>query len=170
MKRRWSIVFAWLLLAAVVLALLWRKPAPAVEQGTAAPEPKSQTAAKRSPAAVLAEPGRTRGPEVISETRRDAVSDEIQNAVITYAPEGVKPIADHLLDSDPEIREAARQGLVQLGEATAIPLLRAAGRRLGDESEAAACEESAAKLELPSWSETEEARALSAELAHPTDP
>lgn len=169
MKRSWSTVIAWLLLAAALLFLLWRKPLDPSSPVSSVPVPGVSDRLVRAPVqeVKLTAPDRSRGQSVPATERREQVLQEIQSAVITYAPEGVKPIAGHLLDSDPEIRDAARQGLVQLGESTAIPVLREAARQL-DESEAKSCLEAAAFLELPSWSDTDEARALSAELSKPT--
>ena len=164
MKRSSLIVIARLLLLVVAAVLLfWKKPAAA-----AAVPARGSSAAERVfiPEAKCLSPAR--GRELASQSGE--VLQEIQTAVITYAPEGVKPIAAHLTDSDPEIRETARQGLVQLGEAGAIPMLREAARQL-DETEAKACLEAVAFLQLPSWSETDDARAISAELSKPgSDP
>lgn len=168
MKRSCCVVIAWLLLAAALLFLLWKKPLKSPVAGASVPSRGSSATERVSiPEAKIPSSNRSREGSSRSGERRDEVLQEIQSAVITYAPEGVKPIAAHLLDSDPEIRESARQGLVQLGEAGAIPLLREAARQL-DETEAKACLEAASFLELPSWSLTEEARAVSAELSTPT--
>lgn len=170
MKRPCPIIGACLLIA-IALVILSRK---CPHDGPAAAGPSVRIRSQANEAGRPSEPAtrrlvdRTQEAVGKPEERRDLVFEKIQTAVITYAPEGVQPIAAHLLDSDPEIRESARQGLVQLGEADAIPLLRDAARRLTDGSESLACEEAAAFLELPSWSQTEEAKAFSAELAHPT--
>ncbi|OYV07111.1 MAG: hypothetical protein CFE26_02755 [Verrucomicrobiales bacterium VVV1] len=161
-------MIALLLLAAALLLLLWKKPVAAPVSTVSVDSLVSPRKERVSiPEAKVPSSDRSREVSSRSGERRDDVLQEIQSAVITYAPEGVKPISDHLLDSDPEIREAARQGLVQLGEAGAIPILREAARQL-DETEAKACLEAASFLELPSWSLTEEARAISTELSKPT--
>ncbi len=168
MKRSKCVVIAWLLLAAALFFVLWKKPQPVRDPASAVSEQTSSSLARVSKQeAKLPASDRSRDHSDQSGGHRDVVFQEIQSAVITYSPEGVKPIARHLTDSDPEIREAARQGLVQLGEADAIPVLRHAASQL-DEIEAKACQEAASLLELPSWSLTEEARALSSELSQPT--
>lgn len=91
--------------------------------------------------------------------------DEIEAAVITYQPAAVKVIRTWLLDADPEIRRAARDGLVQLGESDAIPFLRHAASRLEDPAEVASLHEAADLLSLPAWSDTADARAAVAEIA-----
>lgn len=169
MKRSSCVVVAWLLLAAALWLLIWKRQE-SWHHGSAETStdpvrpPELKVSIRHGPPPV--EPGRVARAQD-SADRRDGVMREIQSAVTSYSAEGVRPIAEHLLDPDPELRESARQGLIQLGEPSAIPLLRDAARRL-DGAEAAACTEAAAFLELPSWSETEEARAVSAELSKPS--
>ena len=95
---------------------------------------------------------------------RDEAQAVIDAAVVTYAPEGVKMIRPWLLDADPQVRMAARDGMVQLGEPDAIPLLRDAAGKLKEHSEIAAFHEAADLLALPAWSETTEARDAIAEI------
>ena len=177
MKRQQMIVIGWLALGCGLGFLVWKK-------NSAANPVASENASARSISDVESKPGpraaaskaaangsviidHTREPVISSETRRESSAQTIQTAIVTYAPEGVNPIAAFLLDSDPEIRESAREGLKQLGEAAAIPLLRIAAQQLSNMDEAKACEEAAAFLELPSWSQSEDARAVAEEIAHP---
>jgi hypothetical protein len=95
---------------------------------------------------------------------RDEAHAVIDAAVISYSPEGVKMIRPWLLDTDPQVRMAARDGMVQLGEADAIPLLRDAAGKLKEHSEIAAFHEAADLLALPAWSETTEAQDAIAEI------
>lgn len=95
---------------------------------------------------------------------RDEAQAVISAAVVTYSPEGVKTIRPWLLDADPEVRMAARDGMVQLGEPDAIPFLRDAAGKLKDHSEIAAFHEAADLLALPAWSETTEAQDAIAEI------
>ncbi|QJE95410.1 HEAT repeat domain-containing protein [Luteolibacter luteus] len=99
-----------------------------------------------------------------AEAHRDEAQAAIDAAVITYSPEGVKQIRPWLLDADPEVRMAARDGMVQLGEPDAIPLLRDAAGKLKEHSEIAAFHEAADLLALPAWSETTEAKDAIAEI------
>lgn len=89
---------------------------------------------------------------------------EIDAAVVTYSPAGVKAIRPFLLDGDAGVRRAARDGMVQLGEGDAIPLLRAAAGKLTDPEEIASFQEAADLLALPAWSDTEEAGTVIAEM------
>lgn len=88
----------------------------------------------------------------------------IQEAVISYSPEGVKAILPFLQDPDPAIRRAARDGLVQLGEADAVPFLREAALRVEDPEEIALLREAADLLALPAWSDSAEAREAVTEI------
>ncbi len=96
--------------------------------------------------------------------RREKAREEIEAAVITYSPGGVKAIRPWLLDADPEIRAAARDGMVLLGEADAVPLLRDAASKLEEPEEIAAFHEAADLLALPAWSETAEAQEVIQEI------
>lgn len=88
----------------------------------------------------------------------------IGEAAITYSPAGVKAIRPFLQDPDPAIRRAARDGLVQLGEADAVPFLREAALQAGDPEEIASLREAADLLSLPAWSDSAEARDAVAEI------
>jgi HEAT repeats len=95
---------------------------------------------------------------------RGSVEAVIEEAVLTYSPDGVKAIRPFLQDSDPAIRRAARDGLVQLGEADAVPYLREAALRVEDPEEIASLREAADLLALPAWSDSAEAREAVAEI------
>ncbi len=96
--------------------------------------------------------------------QQEQVAEIIQQAVVTYSPAGVALIRPYLLDPDPVIRQAARDGLVQLGEADAIPFLRAAAGKLEAPEEVASLHEAADLLALPAWSDSEEAREAASEI------
>lgn len=144
--------FATLALAGVaVFRLQDGNPAPPAEVAAAgAPRPAAapaKTASPREPQRAAADPARW-----------EQVAGEIQQAVLTYQPSGVAVIRPYLLDPDPAIRREARDGLVQLGEADAVPWLRDAASKLEDPAEIAALREAADLLALPAWSDSEEAR------------
>jgi HEAT repeat protein len=88
----------------------------------------------------------------------------IQEAVITYSPAGVRALRPFLHDPDPAIRRAARDGLVQLGEADAVPFLREAALQVEDPEEIVSLREAADLLALPAWSDSAEAREVVAEM------
>lgn len=93
----------------------------------------------------------------------------IESAALRYEPSAVKDIRPWLLDTDPEIRQAARDGLVMLGESDAIPFLRNAASRLTDPAEVASFHEAADLLSLPAWSESDEAKQAMAEIVSDLD-
>jgi hypothetical protein len=56
--------------------------------------------------------------------KRSQINDTINEAVVTYSAEGIKVIRPYLTDSDPEIRESALNGMIQLGVPEAAKALR----------------------------------------------
>jgi hypothetical protein len=142
-----------------------------------------EPAAPRNPAADrAASPARSEFRRVVRETaslaaapasdpaRVAAAAAVIHQAMTTYSPSGVHPIRPFLTDPDPAIRQAARDGMVQLGEPDAIPHLRAAAAKLADPAEIASLHEAADLLALPAWSESAEARAAVAEITGESPP
>jgi hypothetical protein len=116
----------------------------------------------RAPAASPASgktltPRETR-PSLADPARHEEAAAAIHDAVLTYDAAGVAVIRPFLLDPDPAVRREARDGMVQLGEADAVPWLRDAASKLEDPAEIAALREAADLLALPAWSDSEEAR------------
>jgi hypothetical protein len=83
----------------------------------------------------------------------DAAHEAIADLAVTYDPAAVPDLARYLAHPDPEIRSAARDGLVQLGERAAIAPLEAAASRAADPDEASSLREAARFLSLPTWTE-----------------
>ena len=81
---------------------------------------------------------------------RDAILGEIEDASVTYDPIALPRIEPYLRHGDPEIREAARNGMIVLGDAAAGPLLRKASDDAATPQEAVAFIEAADYVELPS--------------------
>ncbi|MFD0895834.1 hypothetical protein KBB96_07795 [Luteolibacter ambystomatis] len=104
-----------------------------------------------------------------AEERADVMA-RIDEAVKSYEPAAVKAIAPYLTSTDRDLRSAAREGLIQLGEPDGIAVLRLAATRMSDPAETNACREAADFLELPSWSETDEARETVANLLANPEP
>lgn len=131
---------------------LRHKPAPVTPVAGSAPQFRTERARETASASdpmIGAKSAPLASPE-----QRATARQSIEEAVTTYEPAAVKTIAAFLQDPDPEIRTAARDGLIQLGEQDAIPVLRLAATRMANEAEAAACREAADYLELPSWADT----------------
>ena len=78
------------------------------------------------------------------------ILDSIQLASISYDPVELPRIQPYLTHSDPEVREAALNGIVVLGHAAGAPLLRNAASRITNPIEAAELLKKADYLELPS--------------------
>jgi len=78
------------------------------------------------------------------------ILDSIQSASVSYDPSELPRIQPYLTHSDPEVREAALNGIVVLGHAAGSPMLRDAANRLKNPIEAAEFLKKADYLELPS--------------------
>lgn len=141
-------------LALAGAAVLWP------EEGD--PAKKEESAAVQASAAATdsgkIQTPREKRPPPADPARLEEAAAAIHDAVLTYDPAGVAVIRPFLLDPDPAVRREARDGMVQLGEADAVPWLRDAASKLEDPAEIAALREAADLLALPAWSDSEEAR------------
>jgi hypothetical protein len=72
--------------------------------------------------------------------------------VVTYEASALPVIARYLTHADPALREAAREGMLQMGLQEASPLLREAAGKVQDPREAIALLDAADFLELPTLS------------------
>jgi hypothetical protein len=159
MKKWLGIIVTLVIVALVFIAGRSSKPSPESKSEAAA------TAKKETKAGSISSAGNDTSREKFKSVpttpeRVEEVSEIIINAVSTYVPAGAKLIQPYLLDPDPEIRTAAREGMVQLGESDGIPLLRDAASKLSDPLEIAEYHKAADMLELPSWSTTDAAKKL----------
>ena len=103
------------------------------------------TAKEAEPAAVSqGEPGAQR-----TESEKAKVLEKIQAAVVSYDASVGPILAPYLVDADPLVREAARDGLVQAGDAAGAKFLREAVEKIKDPREAVALLDAADFLELP---------------------
>lgn len=121
--------------------------APRVE-ATPAPAAAGSTTAGASPAAAPAvnatpAPGGQAVPQIL---------EAIHEASISYDAKELPKIQPHLIHPDPEVRAAALDGVLTLGDAAGAPLLRQAASTLKDPREAVKYLEAADYLELPSGS------------------
>lgn len=167
------------LLAAALLftaALFWfafssAGPDTAVRRNHAAPEAGSQSAGAAPGFRQPATPGATPEVEVqplaaqgAADTRapvqgalpppaadapKEAVLEFIHGTAITYDARELPKLRPYLTHPDPEMREAALQGMITLGDVSAVPLLRAAAKEATDPKEVSALLEAAQYLELP---------------------
>lgn len=81
---------------------------------------------------------------------KQSILDAIQLASVSYDPSELPRIHPYLTHPDPELREAALNGIIVLGHAAGAPLLRDAARRTANPLEAAELLKKADYLELPS--------------------
>lgn len=77
--------------------------------------------------------------------------DEISRLASTYDAKQIPAIAAYLGHKDATVRDAARLGLVQLGEEKAVPILKEAAKKAATPEEATLLNESAEFLALPSF-------------------
>jgi hypothetical protein len=145
-----------LFIASLVLALsLWlvqrenRSHAPSPQDVSANTATTGKPALTQAPDAAPSPSPTLLSDEEKAENHR-AMLDQIHDASVTYDPQQLPVIAEFLLHAHPEIREAALNGMIVLGDSAAAPLLRDAAKLAPTPKEAVALEEAAAYLELPS--------------------
>lgn len=83
------------------------------------------------------------------EAAREVVLEAIEDAMTTYSPEGFPVLTPLLAHPDREVREAAIEGIVQIGEPSGAAILRAAAKKARDPRDAEDMLEAAKFLELP---------------------
>ena len=81
---------------------------------------------------------------------KEAAIEQLQEVATTYDPAGLPKIRGYLANSDPELRAAAVNAMIVIGDASAGPMLREAARKLASVEEAKTMEEAANYVELPS--------------------
>ena len=101
------------------------------------------------PPTILPQALDANGSTAEGEERRLAILGSLQEAATTYSPEGIPLIEPSLYSSDREVREAAADALVVLGETGGAKALRKAAAKSRDPREAVALIERAEYLELP---------------------
>ncbi len=82
----------------------------------------------------------------------EAVLESIHEASISYDAKELPRIQPFLLHPEKEVRAAAIQGIIVLGDAAGGPLLRSASRQTANPKEALEMLEAADYVELPSAS------------------
>lgn len=82
---------------------------------------------------------------------RQPTIDAIDDAVVTYSPEGLKVLGPLLADPDPAIRAATVEGIIQLGERRGAEVLRRAAQTTRNPKEQARMIQAAEFLELPEY-------------------
>lgn len=83
---------------------------------------------------------------------REAIIEKIQDAATSYDPRELSVIRPHLVSDDPEIRDAAVNAMIVLGDASAGPMLREAAKKVSSAEESKKMVAAADYVELPSAS------------------
>jgi hypothetical protein len=107
----------------------------------------SKSGARESDAA--AKPEGEAKPAAISDEERMTILNGIEQASVTYDAKALADIEPYLLHPDAEVRQAAMNGMIVLGDAAAGPLLRKAAEKAPTPKEAVALTEAAEYIELP---------------------
>ncbi|MBB5036719.1 HEAT repeat domain-containing protein [Prosthecobacter dejongeii] len=107
---------------------------PAADQAANKPEPVTAPVSKLVP----------------DDAPREVLLEAINDVATTYDPVELPKIKPYLLHPDAEVRKAALDGMVVLGDAAASPLLRDAARQVTSNKEAIEMMQAAEYLELPS--------------------
>lgn len=126
-----------------------QSPADPAKQISLTPKP-APSAASEKPAPATAVSDETLESPSTAQLSHAATLEEINEAAVTYDAKALPRIQPYLTHPDPEIREAAKNGMIVLGDAAAGPLLREASRKVATPQEAVALLEAADYVELPS--------------------
>ena len=116
--------------------------APSTSAMPAAVPKESATITAQTHSSVPQKPAKS--PEEVEQ-----VIEELNNVAISYDVAELPKIEPYLLHSNAEIREAAMDAMITLGDASAVPLLRKAAAEIADPREAVELLEAADFVELP---------------------
>jgi hypothetical protein len=151
-----------LVAAAAILVLSWWLPrltkstaatTPAPHQSHVSSQRSTSPSANQSKAPAISQPAPSPSSDKQDPAQTTRVLlEKIHDASVTYDPNQLPVIAEFLLHENPEVRKAAIDGMIVLGDSAAAPLLRQAALSAPTPQEAVALEEAAAYMELPSAS------------------
>lgn len=113
------------------------------------PEKKEHLQSKTN---ALVETQALTAPTDVTPAEKELVLTDMNRAACTYEASSLPKIVPYLYSKDKELREAALNNIVTLGDAAGAPLLRKAAEQSQDPNEAAALMNMADYLELPSGS------------------
>lgn len=122
-----------------------RPPSEKVVEGK---ETKSGNAMPSSPGSKEEIAGKA-DPAALDDKQRDELLAEIEQISVTYDAKELPKLDPYLLHPDAEVRKAAMNGMVVLGDSAAAPLLRKAAEMAPTPQEAVALTEAAEFMELP---------------------
>ena len=106
---------------------------------------------KPSPPSVVQAAPQPASPEAAAAIvqAREAAIDQMHDAATTYDKAQLSVIQPYLIDPDPELRAAAADCMIILGDASAGPMLREAAKKVNSAHEAKDLEKKADYVELP---------------------
>ena len=143
------------LIAAVMIARKFSSPEPSRDLAGLENQPSSAAGQPPNAAPGTSQAGSTTTTPIApiepaqKKSRAEAL-EEIEEAASSYDPAQLPVIRPYLTHSDPELRAAAVNGMVVLGDGSAGPMLRDAARNLSSPEEVKKLEEAANYVELPS--------------------
>lgn len=158
MKSRFTLTLACLVLLAAGLLYFWKnRHSPQEAEGAAdraeISQRKSESARPNfitrsnensTPPAIAADAVQTAVPKM------DEILGQIHDASVTYDPKELPKIQPFLTHENPEVRKAAVDGMVILGDASAGAMIREAAKSAPTPQEAVKMLEAADYVELPS--------------------
>ena len=139
-----------LLVAAAVMLLPRAKDLPPpVEQPRTGQTAAASSKSGARESDTVAKPEAGAKPALLNDEERMTILNGIEQASVTYDAKALSDIEPYLLHPDPEVRQAAMNGMIVLGDAAAGPLLRKAAEKAPTPKEAVALTEAADYIELP---------------------
>lgn len=141
-----------LLIVAGVMLVPRSKEAPASNSTARAELATTLPASKSGERETETKEGKGLEQPPLTDDARAAILKEIEQASVTYDAKALPDIEPYLLHPDPEVRQAALNGMLILGDAVAGPLLRKAAEKAPTPKEAVAFQEAADYVELPAGS------------------
>ena len=128
-----------------------QSPSPSQTQAPAASERVIEPQPPALPPATADVPGKSDATAASpdAEVALEPTLQKIEDLAITYDVAAIPALAAYLAHADPRVREAAREGLIILGEDEAVPYLKAAAQKAPPE-EGPLLKEAAEFLALPS--------------------
>ncbi|MEM9237968.1 MAG: HEAT repeat domain-containing protein [Verrucomicrobiota bacterium] len=140
------------LLVLLALGLALKPGAPEDNgEGTKSVSEPATTSVKSEPPASTAPPSKqaSESQAPVDPIELEATIEELVELSTTQSPSAIPRIAAYFEDPNPEIRAAAIESIVQLGETAAIPYLLKAAESATSPEEAMAFKDAAEFLELP---------------------
>jgi hypothetical protein len=154
MKHRFSWILGGSCLLLIAIVLILRNatesvPEKAVNSSSAATAIKPTEPTKSSLPETRPEQPEKHEVLTAPPATQEGILGQIEDASVTYDAKALPLIEPYLLNPDPVVREAAKNGMINLGDAAAGPLLREASRHAPTPQEAVALSEAADYVELP---------------------